>query len=246
MKRRTRRRILVFLLAAAVGLSAPAWAPPLLARMDAFRVETVGVTGVRYCPPGEIVRRADVAPGASVWDDPSRWEARVRSHPLVREAEVVRTGRHRLEIRVTEVEPVALAATPELVPVDREGRVLPLDPAETGLDLPILGGEAEIRDGRLAPGESRRLLETLVRLRMAEPGFVEQASEFRALDSGGVVVWMTADAAGARKVLLPATDPVRALGRVQMALGAHGGGAVAAADARFDGQVVLRPEEVDA
>lgn len=246
MRRRTRRRVLVLALALAVGLSSPAWAPPLLARMEVFRVETVGVTGVRYAPPDEIVRRADVAPDASVWDDPSRWEARVRSHPLVREARVVRTGRHRLEIRVTEVEPVALAATPELVPVDREGRTLPLNPAEAGLDLPILGGPAEMRDGRLAEGETRRLLETLVRLRVAEPGFVEQASEFRALDHGGVAVWMTADAAGARKVLLPAVDPVRALGRVQMALGAHRGRPVAAADARFDGQVVLELGEVDA
>ena len=246
MSRRTRRRILVVVLAGAVGLSAPVWAPPLLARMEAFRVETVGVTGVRYTPPDEIVRRADVAPEASVWDDPSRWEDRVRRHPLVREAEVVRAGRHRLEIRVTEVEPVALAATPELVPVDREGRKLPLDPAEAGLDLPILGGSAEMRDGRLAEGETRRLLKTLVRLRVAEPGFVEQASEFRVLPHGGVAVWMTADAAGARKVLLPGADPVRALGRVQMALGAHGGPTVAAADARFDGQVVLSFEEVDA
>ncbi len=232
--------------AAAVGLSAPVWAPPLLARMDAFRVETVGVTGVRYCPPEEIVRRADVEPDASVWDDPSRWEARVREHPLVRDARVVRTGRHRLEIRVTEVEPVALAATPELVPLDREGRTLPLDPAESRLDLPILGGEAEVRDGRLAEGEARRLLDVLVRLREAEPGFVGQASEFRALEHGGVAVWMGADADGARKVLLPGDRPVRALGRVEMALGAHDGGTVAAADARFDGQVVLQLEEVDA
>lgn len=246
MSRRTRRRILVVALAGAVGLSAPVWAPPLLARMDVFRVQKVEVTGVRYCPPEEIAARADIASDASVWDDPSRWEARARSHPLVRDARVVRTGRHRLEIRVTEVEPVALAATPELVPVDREGRVLPLNPAESRLNLPILGGAAEVRDGRLAEGETRRLLETLVRLREAEPGFVDQASEFRRLEHGGVAVWMTADAAGAGKVLLPADDPVRALGRVQITLGAHGGEPVAAADARFDGQVVLRLEEVDA
>lgn len=245
MSRRTLRRAAVVAVAAAVGLSAPVWAPPLLARMDAFRVAKVGVTGVRYCPPGEIVRRADVAPDASVWDDPTRWERRVRGHPLVRDAEVVRTGRHRLEIRVTEVEPVALASTPELVPVDRRGRVLPLDPAGSRLDLPILGGPAEVREGRLADGPARRLLETLVRLREAEPGFVGQASEFRGLEHGGVAVWMTADAAGARRVLLPADDPVRALARVQMALGAHGGEPVAAADARFDGQVVLRLGEVD-
>lgn len=245
MSRRTRRRIAAVVLAAATGLSAPVWAPPLLAQMDVFRVETVGVTGVRYCPPAEIVDRARVAPNASVWDDPSRWEERVREHPLVRDARVVRTGLHRLEIQVSEVEPVAMVATPELEPVDRRGRVLPLDPAESRLDLPILSGPVDLRDGRIDDETSRRLLDALVRLHEAEPGFVGQASEFRRVEEG-VGVWMSADAAGARKVLLPSEDPVRALARVEMALGAHDGEPVLAADARFDGQVVLQMKEVDA
>lgn len=246
MSRRTRRRILAVAIPAVVGLSSPAWAPPLMARMEAFRVQEVRVTGVRYCPPRELVRRADVGSEASVWDDPSRWEERVREHPLVREARVVRTGRHRLEIRVTEVQPVALVASPELVPVDRGGRVLPLDPAESELDLPILGGPAKVRGGRIADPSTRELLDLLVRLREAEPGFVRQASEFRALEHGGVEVWMSADAAGADRVLLPASAPVRALARVQTALGEHGSGSPEAADARFDGQVVLRSAEGDA
>lgn len=245
MSRRTRRRILAVLVAAAVGLGAPLWAPPLLARADAFQVEKVGVTGVRYCPPEEIVDRASVPSDASVWDDPADWERRVRDHPLVRDARVVRTGLQRLEIQVTEVEPVALVAAPRLEPVDRRGRVLPLDPAESRLDLPILNGPVELRDGRIANEEARDLLAALVRLREAEPAFVGQASEFRGLEHG-VGVWMSADAAGARRILLPAEDPVRALARVEMALGAHAGGPVDAADARFDGQVVLRTEEVDA
>lgn len=244
MSRRTRRRILAVVVAAATGLSAPLWAPPLLARMDVFRVETVGVTGVRYCPPEELVERADVASDASVWDDPSGWERRVESHPLVRDARVVRAGLHRLEIQVSEVEPVALVATPGLEPVDRRGRVLPLDPVESRLDLPILNGPVELRDGRIGDAEARRLLEVLVRLREAEPGFVAQASEFRRLEHG-VGVWMGAGASEAREIRLPAEDPVRALARVEMALGAHAGGTVREADARFEDQVVLTLKEVD-
>lgn len=245
MNRRTRRRILAVVGAAAVGLSAPAWAPPVLTGMEVFRVRTVQVTGARYCRPQELLRRADVAPDASVWEDPSRWEERVRGHPLVRDARVIRTGRHELEIQVEEVEPVALAAASELVPLDRLGRVLPLDPARVGLDLPILGTRAEVRDERVVDEETLTLLRILVRLREAEPGFVEQASEFRLLDPAGVAVWMSPDAAGARRILLPEDGPVRALSRVQVALGEHGPERVAAADARFTGQVVLVLEETE-
>lgn len=241
MTRRTRRRIYAVGLAAAVGLGAPLWAPPLLSDVELFRVEKVEVTGVRYVPPGEVVRRADVEEGASVWDDPSPWEARVREHPLVRDAEVVRTGLQRLEIRVREVEPVALVSAPELTPVDRRGRIVPLDPARVGLDLPILGGEAEVRDGRVTGPAVVSLLEILVALEEAEPGFVREASEFRTLAAGGVEVIMADEEGTARRILLPREAPVRGLARIEMALGEHGGSSdLAAADARFDGQVVLR------
>ena len=201
------------------------------------------MTGVRYVPPGEVVRRANVEEGASVWDDPSAWEARVREHPLVRDAEVVRTGLQRLEIRVREVEPVALVSAPELTPVDRRGRIVPLDPARVGLDLPILGGEADVRDGRVTGPGVVSLLEILVTLEEAEPGFIREASEFRALASGGVEVIMADEEGTARRILLPREAPVRGLARIEMALGEHGGSSgLATADARFDGQVVLRSE----
>lgn len=228
-------------LAAAVGLGAPLWAPPLLSDVELFRVEEVEVTGVRYVPPGEVLRRADVEEGASVWDDASPWEARVREHPLVRDAEVLRTGIRRLEIRVREVEPVALVSAPELTPVDRRGRMLPLDPARGGLDLPILQGEAAVEDDRVTGPDVVSLLEILSALEEAEPGFVRQASELRLVGHGGVEVFMTSDDGTARRVLLPRELPVRGLARVEMALGEHGGtSGLAAADARFEGQVVLR------
>lgn len=240
MTRRTRRRIYAVGIAAAVGLGAPLWAPPLLSDVDLFRVEKVEVTGVRYVPPAEVLRRADVEEGASVWDDPSPWEARVREHPLVRDAEVLRAGIRRLEIRVREVEPVALVSTPELTPVDRRGRALPLDPARGGLDLPILAGEAAVEEGRVTGPEVRTLLEVLAALAEAEPGFVREASEFRLLPHGDVEVHMTGGRRTARRVLLPGDRPVRGLARIEMALGEHGGAGLAAADARFEGQVVLR------
>lgn len=238
MRRQTRRRAYVVAVAALVGVTAPLWAPPVLSHVALFQVEEVGVVGTRYVPPDEVVRRADVATGATVWDDPAPWERRVEAHPLVREATVSRTGVDRLEIQVREAEPVALVPGSELEPVDASGQVLPLDPAESGLDLPILVGP-RVEDGRVAGEDGRALLGALVALREAEPGFVRHVSEVGRGEHGGVRVRLTGGQA-CDLVLLPADEPVRALRRVERALGQHGG-AVEAADARFDGQVVLRP-----
>lgn len=238
MNRRTRRRVYAVGVAAAVGLGAPWWGPPALSRVDAFEVREVGVTGTRYVPEDEVVARAAIPDSASVWDDPGGWETGVASHPLVEEADVVRVGMSRLEIRVREVEPVALVPTPELVPVDRGGRLLPLDPAVAGLDLPILGVAATRESGRLGEGDARALLDLLVRLEEAEPGFVARTSEIRPLAGAGAEVFLTEGPAGCERVLLPLDRPVRALERVGMVLGTRDS-AVAAVDARFAGQVVV-------
>lgn len=241
MRRRTRRRAYVVVVAALVGATAPLWAPPVLAGIPLFDVEEVGVVGTRYVPPDEVARRADVEPTASVWDEPGPWERRVEEHPLVREATVSRVGFDRLEIQVREVEPVALVPGSGLTAVDRNGRAVPLDPVRAELDLPILTG-ARLRDGRVAGAGARALLDALAALREAEPGFVRHVSEIRRGDRGGVRLRLT-EGQACRVVLLPADEPVRAFRRVERALGHRDGGdAVVAADARFDGQVVLRLE----
>ncbi|MDP2479854.1 MAG: FtsQ-type POTRA domain-containing protein [Candidatus Palauibacterales bacterium] len=238
MTRRTRRRVYVATMAAAVGAGAPLWAPAVLARLPGFRVEEVRVVGTHYVPPDRVASLASVEPDASVWDDPARWEARVRSDPMIADARVRRTGAHRIEIHVTEIEPVALVPTPDLVPVDSAGHLLPLDPAQADLDLPILGSGATVEGGHLSDPGSRRLLDVLDRLRSAEPGFVRSASQFLRVP-GGVEVFMTGGG-DARRVYLPDSDPEAGLRRVEAALAARGGGSSAArVDARFDGQVVV-------
>lgn len=241
MNRRTRRRAYAVAVAAAIGLGAPWWGPPLLSGIDAFRVRSVTVTGARFVPESEVIGRADVPDTASVWDDPTGWEQRVEEDALVEEAEVVRTGMTGLEIRVREVEPVALVPTPELVPVDREGRLLPLDPARTGLDLPILDLEPSRGADRLEGADAGRLLDLLARLRAAEPGFVARASELRLLEGDGAEVFLTDGPAGCDRVRLPLERPLRALQRVGLVLSTRDS-AVSMVDARFDGQVVVTPE----
>lgn len=238
MTRRTRRRLYAASVAAAVGAGAPLWAPALLARLPAFRVEEVRVVGTRYVAPDHVVSLADVGPDASVWDDPGPWEQRVRSDPMISDARVRRTGAHRIEIRVTEDEPMALVPTPALVAVDSAGRVLPLDPATADLDLPILGRGGKVEDGVVSDAGTKELLAVLDRLHASDPGFVESASQLVSVP-GGVEVFM-ADGAYASRVLLPTDEPDRALQRVEAALAARSGGrTVTRADARFEGQVIV-------
>lgn len=239
MSRRTRRRVYVVALAALIGAGSPIWAPPLLQALPAFRVDRVEVVGTRYLAPDEVAARADVPPGASVWDEPDLWRQRVEEHPLVERARVRRSGFHSLEISVEEAEPVALAAAPGgLRPMAGDGRLLPLDPARHALDLPILLLDAAKEEaGRLQGPSARTLVRVLSRLREEEPGFVGEISSLRVLEGGDVAVRMV-ESTHAGTVLLPADEPARALRRVELALGEQEG-PVATADARFRGRVVL-------
>lgn len=237
MSRRTRRRLYVVGLAALLGAGSPAWGPPLLRSLPAFQVERVEVTGCRYVAPDEVVRRADLPPDASVWDDPTEWARRVREHPMVRGVTVQRSGWNALEFAVEEVEPAALVPTSTLRPVDASGRLLPLDPAEHALDLPVISAPVRV-EGGAARGEAvERLLGVLRRLRGYDPGFVARVSELRVMEDGSVEVRLV-EGSPVRQVLLPAGRPVEALRRVELALGEHRG-RVRTADARFRGQVVL-------
>ncbi len=120
-----------------LSLAAP-HVPRTLAELEWFRVRELRVEGIRYITADEVERIAAVPIEANIWDDPSPIEARVRAHPLVGEASVVRRIPGTLVVRIEEREPVALLPTPALEPVDRDGRRLPLDPARLGLDLPLI------------------------------------------------------------------------------------------------------------
>ena len=45
------------------------WAPPLLSRMEFFRVRRVEVRGARYTPPDDIRRRLQIDTTFSIWGD---------------------------------------------------------------------------------------------------------------------------------------------------------------------------------
>ncbi|HEX7122396.1 MAG TPA: FtsQ-type POTRA domain-containing protein [Gemmatimonadaceae bacterium] len=146
------------------------WGPPIFRHLDFFRVRHVEVHGARYTPPHELVELLDADTSMSVWDDLTPLRARVAKHPQVAHAEVTARLPATLVITVEEYVPVALAPTRSgLRAYDRAGRLLPLDPSRTPVDVPILAR----RDTMLL-----RLLDDI---RNANPAFFARISEAQRL-----------------------------------------------------------------
>jgi cell division protein FtsQ len=139
---RWRRRVKrVGQLSALLALMAlPWWGRALLREMDFFRVRRVEIEGARYAAPDEIVSRLRVDTTASVWDDVTPLEARVREHPQVRDARIRRKLPGTLVVVVTENPPVALVSTAKGLEVtDATGRALPVLVRRDTLLLRLLG-----------------------------------------------------------------------------------------------------------
>ena len=194
-----------------------ACAPQLLRRVELFAVERVQVEGTRYLAPHEALERSGIASSSSVFDDAGPWRDSLLAHPLIEDARIERRLPSTLVVTVTEVEPVALAPTPALRPVDRRGTVLPIEPAQASMDLPILDLEAGVDSaGRLEDPEAMELIHELERLRRLAPAFAALVSEIGKAADGAVRI-MLREPAGA-EVLLPHEAGVDRLGQLARTL----------------------------
>jgi cell division protein FtsQ len=163
-------------------------APAALARVDVFQVRHVVVEGARFVDTTELRVHARIPDTASVWHDPAPWARRIVAHPMVVEADVGRRLPATLVVRVEEREPVALAATPTLEPVDREGRLLPLDPTRVRLDLPVIrvAPDPSFPEGAPPPPRLRPVARAVERLRV-DPEFFAGLSAVELDGEGGLV-----------------------------------------------------------
>jgi hypothetical protein len=131
-------RILGALLLIGIILAAGHYSLIGLRSMAFFRVRTIEIRGTHYLQPTEIVERMHVDTLRSLWDDVGPLEARIRPHPQVSDVKITRRLPGTLVVTLRENLPVALVSTPAgLAPYDSLGRVLPIDPLRTDLDLPI-------------------------------------------------------------------------------------------------------------
>lgn len=160
--------------------------PEALSEVDAFRVEEIRLRGNRFLTQDQAEVALALDPDASVWDDTKVLEARLREHPLVDDVTVHRRFPHALLLRVKEREPVALFPNPTLEPVDGTGRILPIDPAEHRLDLPIMAAAGSQAPGDLTASDLRLLAGEIVRLAEGDPELHARISDFALHPRGDV------------------------------------------------------------
>jgi cell division septal protein FtsQ len=132
-------KIIGALLLVAVIMGA-AWGVRAAARrMAFFQIRSVEVRGVRYLQANDVLSRMKVDTSASLWDDLEPYRQRIRQHPQVSDVKISRRMPGTLVVTIQENLPVGLIETPSgLVPYDSLGRELPINPARTNLDLPIV------------------------------------------------------------------------------------------------------------
>ncbi|MBN2288080.1 MAG: cell division protein FtsQ/DivIB [Candidatus Glassbacteria bacterium] len=187
--------------------------------------------------------------GASTLSSLSAQRKIIESEPLVKSVRFLRRFPDRLTVQVREREPVALLNVGELLPIDSEGFVLPIDLAVSRLDLPILtprsaalslGTEAGAqprlnRDGRL-------LLEALLSLKQNSPELLPLVSEFTLNEQGKVTLVTVED--GMRVVLGKWVEPDK-LRYLKWMLEQVSGveEKPALVDLSFEGQIILKKSD---
>jgi cell division protein FtsQ len=167
-----------------VGLiMAAGWGTRAAARnMAFFRIRSVQIRGARYIQTAEIISRLKVDTLANIWDDLEPYRARIRQHPQVAGVELSRRLPGTLVVTIRENLPVALIQTPTgLLPYDSLGKQLPIDPARTSLDLPIVATDDPV------------LLKLVGEIRATEPRVFSRIEEVRRTGREEILLTLSRD-----------------------------------------------------
>lgn len=223
----SRLRLALIGVAAAVVLTSPWWAPPLLLRrMAFFRVRRVEILGAHYVAPSDILSRLNVDTLASIWDPTKPLAARIAAHPEIQTVDVERKLPGTLVVHVTERIPVALVPARNGFRVyDEHGVALPIDPTRVLVDAPVI------------PQPDTALLRLLRQMREGLPALYARVSELRRVGRNEVVLQLRTGAVRAMQDVtlerLADIDPVEAdLARKQLR--------AVEIDLRFRDQVIAR------
>ena len=171
-----------------VGLiMAAAWGVRAGAReMAFFRIRSVQVRGARYLQANEIISRLKVDTLASLWDDLTPYRERIRAHPLVSDVSIGRKMPGTIVVTIKEKVPVALIQTATgLLPYDSLGKQLPIDPARSNLDLPIVATDDPV------------LLKLVGAIRAAEPRVFARVEEVRRTGKEEILLTLSRGASSA-------------------------------------------------
>ncbi|MEX2467960.1 MAG: FtsQ-type POTRA domain-containing protein [Gemmatimonadota bacterium] len=173
--------------------------------METFRVRTVDVRGANLVGHDAVVDLLALEPTSSIWNDSDVWIERLERHPMIKDAEISRRFPGGLTVSVTERQPIALAPTPTLEPIDIDGYRLAVDPSRHRLDLPVLATDrTPARGARFVPSQVRALAAEVGRMMSADTAFLQRVSELGWTEDGMLRVRWTEPPVD---FLLPAGTP---------------------------------------
>jgi hypothetical protein len=182
-----RRKWIVLAGSAVIITSAAAAAPGVLRRFDSFAVNRVEILGTRYLAPFDAFVQSGITKKSNVFDDFEGWRARLLAHPMVLDASIERHLPGTLRVSIAEAEPIALARTPELRPVDARAQALPIDPVTADLDLPLLSMESQPNArGVFSDAATRQVIGVLATLHRNDARLFSWISEAGPLRDHGV------------------------------------------------------------
>jgi len=150
LRPRGKARLVLWLLLALSGpaiAAAGGWLTPLRQKFDTdvLGLHSICVLGAGRISPEEIAATTGLSEGTSLLEiSPHEIESRLRSHPWIRDAHVMRLLPARLLVEVTLREPVARVAAVSakvgapVVLVDAEGRAVAQSAAEPFPQLPLI------------------------------------------------------------------------------------------------------------
>jgi cell division protein FtsQ len=150
-------------------------------RMEFFHLRSVAIEGIRYLKPETVMQAINVDTLRSVWDDTDSLASRVERLPQVSSIEIERRLPGTLVLKITENLPVALAPSPRgLEAVDSSGVVLPIDPTQQAIDLPV------------AAQRDKAILTLLASIRGGNPMLFQRVSEIARDGKDAVVMQLSA------------------------------------------------------
>lgn len=215
MSRMTKR--LVLTLGSLCTLAAvSALAPVAFRHVDAFRVHEVELAGARFLSANEIAAAAGITDSSNVFDDAGDWNRALAEHSMVTGIRVERRPPHTLRFHVLEARPVALVMAPDLVPIDANGRVLPIETAGVELDLPVIARRTQVDADSMTDETTQQLVAALVRIQSLDARMAMNVSEITTAGGGGIRVLL--DGENTIEVLLPNEPDARGLLEVRLAL----------------------------
>lgn len=236
-----RSRVLAVFAVAALGTGLAAGAPQLLRGVDAFRIRRVEVRGTHFLAPHDALAQSGIDSTWNVFDDFEPARRALEDHPLIADVRIEPHVPGTVRIYIQEAEPIAFVATPELRPVDRSGRVLPVKPGLAPLDLPVVATRVSPADGRIVEPPVLALLSVLDGIQRQEPMLFDWISEAEPAPGTGIRLLLRSPE---RATALVSDDPqnlrLKEL-RIALAdLAARGElDRLSRVDARWGGQIVV-------